>query len=70
MNKDTIKLVQNLLSVFFTTLFIWGLWDNVVPLVFPQAVASGAVIGDLTFGQAFLVSVLTGALFRSGGSSQ
>ena len=45
------------------------LWPLVIPKVFPGAVASGAISGDIGFWAAYGLTFITGILFKSSKSS-
>lgn len=61
-------IVIGLVALLGGTIVYW-IWPAVIPVVFPTAVASGALAGSLLWWKAVLLTWMCGILFKGSGST-
>jgi len=61
-------LIVALAALLGGTIVYW-IWPHVIPVVFPTAVASGALAGSLLWWKAVLLTWLCGILFKGSSST-
>ncbi len=62
-------LVVIAVAAFLGGTIVFWIWPAVIPVVFPAAVASGALAGSLLWWKAVLFTWLCGILFKGSGST-
>ena len=62
-------LVLIAVAAFLGGTIVYWIWPHVIPVVFPTAVASGALAGTLLWWKAVLLTWICGILFKGSSAS-